>query len=369
VTERVFNFSAGPGTLPLPVLEQVRAELVSLPGVGASALEVSHRGPWFTSVIDEAEANLRELLAVPASHRVIFCQGGATMQFSMVAMNLLRGAAEPAEYVVTGSWSEKAVHEARKEGPVRIAWTGKEDGYVRVPDTEELLESLAGRAPFVHVTTNETIQGVEFPDTPVAPDASPLVADASSDFLSRPTDIGRYGLLYAGAQKNAGPAGVTVVIVREDLLARAPEGLPTMMDYRTYVEHSSLYNTPPVFSIYVLMLVTRWLRDEVGGLAAVHERNRVKAGLLYGVIDELPSFYRGHAESSSRSLMNVTFRLPTPELDAAFVAGAAAAGMVELKGHRSIGGVRASLYNSMPMEGAEALAAFMREFAARRSAG
>jgi phosphoserine aminotransferase len=367
MTERVFNFSAGPGTLPLPVLERARAELVSLPGVGASALEVSHRGRWFGSVIDETEANLRELLGIPSSHRVVFCQGGATMQFSMVAMNLLRGAARPAEYVLTGAWGERALHEAEKEGPTRVAWTGKEDGYVRVPGTEELLESLGGGAPFVHVTTNETIHGVEFPDTPVVPDASPLVADASSDFLSRPVDIARYGVLYAGAQKNAGPAGVTVAIVREDLLARVPEGLPSMMDYRTYVEHSSLYNTPPVFSIYVLALVTRWLRDPIGGLAAMHARNREKAALLYDVIDELPDFYRGHAEPGSRSLMNVTFRLPTTELDAAFVADAAAAGMVELRGHRSVGGVRASIYNAMPLEGVQALAEFMRAFADRQA--
>jgi phosphoserine aminotransferase len=367
MTDRVFNFSAGPGTLPLPVLEQLRDSVVTLPGVGASPLEVSHRGPWFTSVIDEAEANLRDLLEVPATHRVIFCQGGATMQFSMAAMNLLRGRGAPADYVVTGSWGEKAVKEARKEGEVRIAWTGKDDGYVRVPDAEELLDAIDDDATYVHVTTNETIHGVEFPDTPIVPDATPLVADVSSDFLSRPIEVSRYGLLYAGAQKNAGPAGVTVAIVREDLLASVPDGLPTMMDYRTYVEHSSLYNTPPVFSIYVLALVTRWLRDEIGGLAAMRDRNREKAGLLYDVLDELPSFYRGHAEPASRSLMNVTFRLPTEDLDRAFVAEAAAQDMVELKGHRSVGGIRASIYNAMPGEGVETLAAFMRGFAARHA--
>lgn len=368
MADRVVNFSAGPGVLPLSVLEQARRDLLGLPGVGASALEVSHRGAWFTSTIEEAEANLRQLLAIPDTHRVAFCQGGATMQFSMLAMNLLRSASTPAEYVVTGSWGTKALVEAEREGPARIAWTDEEDGFVRIPETDELAEALTGGAPFVHVTTNETIQGVEFPDTPVVPDATPLVADASSDFLSRPFDVARYGLLYAGAQKNAGPAGVTVAIVRDDLLTRIPQGLPTMLDYRTYVEHGSLYNTPPVFSIYVLLLVTRWLRDEIGGLAEMHGRNRAKAALLYDEIDAAPGFYRGHAEPGSRSLMNVTWRLPSEELEATFVAEAKGDGMVELKGHRSVGGIRASIYNAMPREGVERLARFMRDFRSRYDA-
>jgi phosphoserine aminotransferase len=367
MTDRVVNFSAGPAVLPVSVLEQAQRDLVSLPEVGASALEVSHRGAWFTSTIEEAEANLRDLLAIPATHRVVFCQGGATMQFSMVAMNLLRGAAGPAEYVVTGTWGTKAVKEAEREGQVRVAWSGKGDGFVRTPGAEELREALTERAPYVHVTTNETIQGVEFPDTPIVPDGSPLVADASSDFLSRPVDLDRVGVLYAGAQKNAAPAGLTVAIVREDLLATIPDGLPTMLDYRTYVEHGSLYNTPPVFSIYVLTLVTRWLREEIGGLDAMHERNRAKAALLYAEIDVAPDFYRGHAAPGSRSLMNVTWRLPTEDLERAFVAEAAAEGMVELKGHRSVGGVRASIYNAMPVEGVERLAAFMRDFRDRHA--
>ncbi len=360
--ERVLNFSAGPGVLPLPVLEQAQRELVAMPEVGASPLEVSHRGAWFTGVIEEAEANLRELLAIPSTHRVLFCQGGATMQFSMAPMNLLRGADRPAEYVLTGSWGAKALREAEKEGPVRVAWSGENERFVRVPDTEELLESLSGEAPFVHLTTNETIQGVEYPDTPVVPDTSPIVADVSSDFLSGPVDISRYGVLYAGAQKNAGPAGVTVVILREDLLARVPDGLPAMMDYRTYVEHGSLFNTPPVFSIYVLLLVTRWIRDEVGGLQKMHTANTEKASLLYDVIDESEGFYRPHALTGSRSLMNVTFRLPTTQQDAAFVERASSEGMIGLKGHRSVGGIRASIYNAMPAEGVRVLAGFMRRF-------
>jgi phosphoserine aminotransferase len=366
VTERVVNFSAGPGILPLTVLEHAQADLVALPGVGASALEVSHRGAWFTGVIEEAEANLRSLLAIPSNHRVLFLQGGASMQFHMAAANLLRGSGRQADFVLTGSWSEKALKEADREGAVRVAWSDKDEGFTRVPGTEELLESIDPSPAYVHVTTNETIQGVEFPDTPIVPDNAVLVADCSSDFLSRPMEVARYGLLYAGAQKNAGPAGLTFAIVRDDVLARIPDGLPTMLDYRTYAEYGSLYNTPPVFSIYVFLLVTRWMRDEIGGLEAMHERNREKAALLYDVLDETPDFYRGHAERDSRSLMNVTFRLPTEDLERTFVAQAAAQGLMELKGHRSVGGVRASIYNAMPPEGVAQLAEFMRTFAGTR---
>ncbi len=363
MTERIVNFSAGPGILPLPVLHQAQADLVSLPGVGASALEVSHRGAWFTGVIEEAEANLRALLRIPSSHRVLFIQGGATMQFSMVAMNLLR-AVRQADYIVTGAWGAKAAAEAARVGPTRLAWSGTDEGYTRVPAAEELLGAIDAGASYVHITTNETIQGVEYPDTPIVPDAVPLVADGSSDFLARPVDIDRYAVLYAGAQKNAGPAGVTVAIVREDVLAGVSDDVPTMLDYRTYADRGSLYNTPPVFSIYVVMLVTRWLRDEIGGLAAMLEHNRAKAALLYDLLDAFPEIYRGHAERGSRSLMNVTFRLPSEDLERRFVAEAAEAGMVDLKGHRSLGGIRASIYNAMPLSGVERLAEFMRAFVA-----
>jgi phosphoserine aminotransferase len=362
MSDRPFNFAAGPAILPLPVLEQARQDLVSLPGLGASPLEVSHRSPWFTSVIDETSSNLRELLAIPDGYHVVFCQGGASMQFSMVAMNLLRGTEATAEYVITGSWGSKAIAEARKEGTTRIAWTGADEGFVRVPGTEELLESVGNAPAYLHVTSNETIQGVEFPTTPIVADDVTLVADVSSDFLSRPIDVARYGLLYAGAQKNAGPAGVTVVIIRDDLLGRIPDGLPSILDYRTYVEHGSRYNTPPVFGIYIVMLITRWLRDEIGGLEEMHARNRDKANLLYQILDEAPAFFRGHAQTEARSLMNVTFRLPSEDLERRFIAEAAEQGLVELKGHRSVGGIRASIYNAMPHEGVEALAAFMREF-------
>jgi phosphoserine aminotransferase len=341
------------------VLEQVREDLLALPGLGASPLEVSHRGPWFRDVIAEAEANLRALLAVPEAHHIVFCPGGATLQFSMVAMNLLRGGGA-APYLVTGSWGRKAIAEARKEGEVLVAWDGGDDGYRRIPGADEY--AIAADAPYVHVTSNETIEGVEWPADPTVPSGVPLVCDASSDFLSRRIDLTRTGLLYAGAQKNAGPAGVTVAIVRDDQLERIPDGLPTMLDYRTYVEAGSLHNTPPVFAIWVLMLVTRWLRDAVGGLDAQLALNREKARLVYDAIDSSDGFYRGHAEPGSRSLMNVTFRLPDEDLDARFVADAAAAGLIELRGHRSVGGIRASLYNAMPLEGAEALARFMGAF-------
>jgi phosphoserine aminotransferase len=285
----------------------------------------------------------------------------------MVPMNLLRTFDGAAEYVVTGSWGGRAYREASKEGAARVAWTNEAERFVRTPRAEELLESLASDAAYVHVTTNETIQGVEYAGHPATPESATLVADASSDFLSRPMDVSRYGVVYAGAQKNAGPAGVTIVLVRDDLLARAPADLPTMMDFRTYVASQSVYNTPPVFAIYVLSLVTRWLLDDVGGLDAMLMRNRRKAETLYDVLDEVPGFYRGHASPESRSLMNVTFRLPSEELEATFVAEASQGGMVELRGHRSVGGVRASIYNAMPVEGVRALAAFMREFRDRHA--
>lgn len=361
MSDRVVNFGSGPATLPVPVLEQVRRDLVSLPGLGISPLEISHRSAWFGDVLAETEANLRALLAVPETHRVVFCPGGATQQFSMVPMNLLRGRSRPAAFLVTGTWGVKALREAEKEGEVQVAWTGTDGGFVRVPDAEAW--HVSPDAAYLHLTTNETIEGVEWPDPPGVPASVPLVADASSDVLSRPIDVSRFGLLYAGAQKNIGPAGVAIVLVRDDLLDRVPEGLPTMLDYRTFVSSGSLHNTPPVFAIYVVLLVTRWLRDEVGGLVEQGRRNAQKAALLYDAIDGSGGFYRGHADAGSRSLMNVTFRLPSDELDARFVGDATSRGLAELRGHRSMGGIRASIYNAMPVEGVESLAAFMVEFA------
>jgi phosphoserine aminotransferase len=360
--ERRWNFSAGPAVLPVPVLERVRDELLALPGVGASVLEISHRSRAFEAIVEEAERNLRELLGVPETHHVLFLQGGASLQFAMAPMNLL-GPDRTAEYVLTGSWSKKALAEAARLGRTRVVWDGAEHGYATVPDLGSL--ELDPAAAYLHVTSNETIEGVELPPGFEPPGGAPLVCDASSDLCSRPIPVERYGLLYAGAQKNVGPAGLTIVIVREDLLERAPEGLPTMLDYRTHARHRSLYNTPPTFAIYVLALVTRWLRDEVGGLARMHERNREKAALLYEAIDASEGFYRGHAAPEARSLMNVTFRLPSEELERAFLAEAAEHGLMELAGHRSVGGIRASIYNAMPLEGVRALRAFMDDFRAR----
>jgi phosphoserine aminotransferase len=363
VNERLISFAAGPAALPLPVLLEVQRDLVSLPGVGASALEVSHRGPWFEGVIDEAERNLRDLLQIPDTHAVVYCQGGATQQFSMVPMNFLRGDSRVADYLVTGSWGEKAVQEAERQGAARMAWSGAGEDYARVPTDAECAAALWKDAAYVHMTSNETIQGVEWHEPPSPPEGVPLIADISSAFLSRPVDVARFGLIYAGAQKNAGPAGVTVAIVDRTMLARIPDGLPTMLDYRTFVEGNSMFNTPPVFSIYVLMLVTRWLRDDVGGLEKQWDINRQKASLLYDEIDGSGGFYRGHAAPTSRSLMNVTWRLPSEALEKTFVAEAADRGMVELRGHRSVGGIRASIYNAMPIEGVQTLAAFMHAFA------
>lgn len=360
---RSWNFSAGPATLPLHVLERAREDLLELPGAGASVLEISHRSPAFDDVIGETERNLQELLEVPDTHRVLFLQGGASLQFSMAPMNLLGDGT--AEYVVGGSWAKKALAEARKVGATRVVWDGADTGFTTVPDLGGL--ELDPSAAYLHVTSNETIQGVELPAGFEPASGAPLVCDASSDFLSRPIPAERYGLLYAGAQKNAGPAGLTVALVREDLLERIPDGLPTMLDYRTYSESGSRYNTPPVFAIYVLMLVTRWLRDEVGGLGAMHERNRRKAAVLYDAIDASDGFYRGHAAPEARSLMNVTWRLPSGGLDSAFVAEAREHRLLELKGHRSVGGIRASIYNAMPLEGVLALRAFMDDFASSSS--
>lgn len=362
---RVYNFSAGPAVLPLPVLREAQRDLVSLPGLGMSVLEISHRSEPFDKIHQEVEANLRQLLSIPDNYRVLFLQGGSLLQFTMVAKNLLGDGALPADYVVTGSWGKKALQEAKLEGEVRAAWDGAATSYDRLPANDEI--KFSAKAAYIHLTSNETIQGVQFPAEPAfAANAggAPVVCDVSSDFLSRPIPVDRYGLLYACAQKNAGPAGVTVVIVRDDLLPRSPKSLAGILNYRTLAENNSLYNTPPVFAIYVTMLVTRWLRDEIGGLTKMAELNATKAGWLYEALDESEGFYQGHARRDCRSLMNVTFRLPDEALEKAFLKGAEERGLAQLKGHRSVGGIRASIYNAMPVEGVERLCDFMREFRA-----
>jgi phosphoserine aminotransferase len=353
---RIFNFSAGPAVLPVEVLEQAQRDLLSLPGVGMSILEISHRSKPFDEIIEGAEADLRTLGKIPGNYRVLFLQGGASLQFSMVPMNLLP-AGGSADYIVTGVWSEKAVKEAKRVGTVNIAASTQAENHVRVPRQDEL--KLDPNAAYVHFTTNNTIYGTEFQTIPET-GSVPLVADASSDIYSRPIDVAKYGLIYAGAQKNLAPAGVTLVIVREDLLARTPPSLPTMLQYPVHVENKSLYNTPPVFAIYVMRLVLAWLVKS-GGLEAVERVNARKADKLYAEIDRT-GFYRGHAAKDSRSRMNVTFRLPSEDLEKKFIKESTAAGLDGLKGHRSVGGLRASLYNAFPEAGVDALVQFMQEF-------
>jgi len=357
---RVYNFGAGPATLPLPVLKEAQRELLNFRASGMSVLELSHRSSWFSEIIETAQANLRTLLNVPEHYHILFLQGGASLQFSMLALNLLHSSSPPADYVVTGTWGNKALAEAQRQGQVNVAWDGKAEGYTRVPEQQEL--SLNADATYVHFTSNETIQGVQFQHAPLV-GGVPLVCDLSSDFLSRPLEVERYALLYGGAQKNVGGAGVTIVIVRDDVLATMPEDTPSMLNYRLLAEKNSLYNTPPTFAIYVVMLVTGWLLEEVGGLERMDELNRQKAQVLYEAIDHSQGFYRGHAQGDSRSSMNVTWRLRDTALEAAFVQQAQARDLVQLKGHRSVGGIRASIYNAMPSEGVQALRDFMDEFA------
>lgn len=364
LTQRVFNFSAGPAVLPLQVLEHAQRELLSLPGVGSSVLEISHRSQAFAEILSATKNTLRQLLSIPDEYHIIFLQGGSRLQFSMVPMNLLRGAGAPADYILTGSWGKKALAEAKREGEVNVAWDGSENNYNRIPADGDL--QLSSDAAYVHLTSNETIQGVQFPHEPNTGQV-PLVCDASSDFLSRPLDIGRYGLVYACAQKNAGPAGVTVVIIRDDLLQRSQASLPGYLNYTEHVKNDSLYNTPPTFGIYLMGLVGRWLLDEIGGLEQMQSVNREKARLLYDVIDNSGGFYKGHARLEARSLMNVTFNLPDEAANKAFLDGAEDCGLCSLKGHRSVGGIRASIYNAMPVEGVEQLRDYMQEFMARHA--
>lgn len=362
MTKRVYNFSPGPAVLPLKVLEQAQESLLALPGIGISPLEISHRHKWFDGVLAETKSTLRELLGVPSNYQIVFLQGGANLQFSMIPTNFLRESGKTADYVVTGTWGGKAKEEAAKEGTVNVAWDGKATNYDHLPAASEV--KLTPDAAYVHITSNETIQGVQFPANPTFGDA-PLINDLSSDFLCRPVDISKYAMLYACAQKNAGIAGVTICIIRDDLLERIPKNLPTMLDYRTHTKNDSVFNTPPVFAIHVFNLILQWLKNDIGGLAKMEALNKEKCGLLYETLDG--TFYRGHAKPECRSLMNVTFNLPSEDLDKAFLKGAEARDLFELKGHRSVGGMRASIYNAMPIEGVRALRDFMVEFRKQHS--
>lgn len=356
IVHRVHNFAAGPAVLPLAVLQEIQRDLLALPGVGMSILEISHRSATFENILAQAESDIRALAGIPPNYRVLFLQGGASLQFSMVPMNLLTGGAT-ADYIDTGTWADKAIKEAKKVGAVNIAATTASDNYARIPSQSEL--KLTPGAAYVHITSNNTIEGTEWKTLPDV-GGVPLVNDTSSDMFSRPIDIARHALIYAGAQKNMGPAGVTVVIVREDMLARSQKSLPTMLNYAVHAENKSLYNTPPAFAVYALGLVMRWLIGQ-GGLPAIARINERKAEKLYAEIDRT-GFYRGTARKEDRSLMNVTFRLASEELEKLFVKESTAAGLDGLKGHRSVGGMRASIYNAFPEEGVDALVAFMRDF-------
>ncbi len=353
---RVFNFSAGPAALPEAVLEQAQAELLDYRGTGMSVMEMSHRSGAFVEIAEQAEADLIELLAIPDEYQVLFLQGGATTQFAMVPLNLLDGAVR-ADYVNTGSWSSKAIAEAQRFCDVNVAASSGNSNFDRVPDPADWV--LSSDAAYLHICSNETIGGVQFHELPERSDC-PLVADMSSDILSRPIDVSCFGLIYAGAQKNIGPAGLTVVIVRRDLLGRAGAGVPSMLDYAVHAKADSMSNTPPTFAWYLAGLVFRWLKAE-GGLEAMAQNNARKANKLYDAIDN-SNFYRSPVAVDSRSWMNVPFTLPDPELDSAFLAGAEAAGLTNLKGHRSVGGMRASIYNAVPEAAVDALIEFMSGF-------
>src|SRR5947207_4698083 len=356
MTERIFNFSAGPAVIPVPVLEEAQRDLLALPGVGMSVMEISHRSKTFDAIIQDAEAGLRELLSIPKDYAVLFLQGGASLQFGMVPMNFL-SLDSSADYIITGSWGKKAIKEAQKFGHASEAANMADGGFTRIPGSDEL--HFDSTAAYVHMTSNETIEGVQWKREPEAGDV-PLICDASSDILSRPIPVEKYGLIYAGAQKNMGPSGVTLVIIREDLLPRIRDGLTAMLDYRTHVKDKSLHNTPNTWRIYIINLVCKWLKEK-GGLSEMQSENEAKAKVIYDCIDAT-DFYRGHADPDSRSAMNVTFRLPSEDLEKRFASEATALGLDGLKGHRSVGGIRASIYNAFPKEGCEALVQFMNEF-------
>jgi phosphoserine aminotransferase len=353
--DRIYNFSPGPATLPYSVLKEAAKDIVNYKDKGIGIIEMSHRSKEFMAVAEETEMLIRELLSVPENYHILFLQGGASSQFFMIPMNLL-GQGRKATYLNTGVWSKKAIKEAKLFGDIKVAWSGEELKFNRVPSDDEY--DVEPGSEYLYFVSNNTIYGTQFREFPKT--HLPLVSDMSSDIMSRPVDINRFGLIFAGAQKNMGPAGVTIVIIRDDFVEKANSDLPTMLKYRTHVEKGSMFNTPPCFAIYCVGRVMKWLKDQ-GGIVEIQKQNEAKAKLLYDTIDST-DFYTGHAERASRSTMNVSFNLPTPELEAKFVADAASAGLDGLKGHRSIGGCRASIYNAFPLEGVEKLVEFMKEF-------
>lgn len=357
MTERIFNFNAGPATLPLAVLEEAQNELLNFKGIGMSVMEISHRSKEYQAINSETEALVKELLNVPENYRVLFLQGGASTQFASVPLNLVSEDSH-ADYILTGSWAEKAYDEASKFVKTNVAASTKEENYTRIPQANEI--KVSDSPAYVHICSNNTIFGTQWQSYPDL-GAVPLVADMSSDIMSRRFDISKFALVYAGAQKNLGPSGVTVVIIRNDLLEKKPANVPTMLRYAIHAKNDSLYNTPPCFSVYMMNLVLRWIKNN-GGLVAMEKRNAEKAAYIYNAIDNSNGYYRGHAVKDSRSLMNITFRLPSEELEKKFADEATKQGMIGLKGHRSVGGIRASVYNAMSAEGCIALAEFMKAF-------
>ena len=354
--ERVYNFSPGPATLPPEVLQQASKDIVNYDNTGMGLIELSHRSKEFMAVTDNTEKLLRELLDIPANYKVLFLQGGASSQFAMVPMNLLGSGAKKATYLNTGTWSKKAIKEAKLFGDIDVAFTSEESGFNHLPENSDF--SSADDSEYLYFVSNNTIYGTQFSDMPKT--KATLVCDMSSDILSRKINVSSFGIIFAGAQKNMGPAGCTVVIIREDLLDKAPENVPTMFKYKTHADKGSMFNTPPCFAIYTVGLVLQWLKDK-GGVAAIETQNTNKAQRIYDTIDSSP-FYKGHAQANNRSMMNITFNLPTPELEAQFISEALTHDLNGLKGHRSIGGIRASIYNAFPVEGVEKLVAFMKEF-------
>jgi phosphoserine aminotransferase len=357
MANRIYNFNPGPATLPFPTLEQAQKEFLDYHASGMSVTEISHRSKEFDAILEDAKSLLHETMEIPENYKVLFLQGGASLQFAMVPMNLLPPG-QSADYIVTGSWAKKALKEAQILGNVNIAASTESDGFLRMPKLGEL--NLDPKASYLHITSNETISGTQWPEFPDSGQV-PMVADMSSDILSRRIDVKRFGLMYAGAQKNLGPAGVTIVIIRDDLVEKCSESLPTLLSYKTHVSKNSLYNTPPVFSIYMVKLVLDWVKAE-GGMKKIEEKNKEKARLVYGILDQYPDYYKSAAENESRSIMNVTLRMTSEDLEKKFIAEASSAGFHGLKGHRSVGGIRISMYNAMPLEGIEKLVAFMEEF-------
>ncbi len=360
--KRIYNFSAGPAILPEDVLKEAQENLFVLPGVGMSILEISHRSKAFDKIIADAKEGIKTLLDINDDYEILFLQGGASLQFAMAPLNLMPPK-NKADYIITGSWSKKALKEAKRVGTVNIAASTEEAKFNFVPKQSEL--KLDPDASYVHFTSNNTIYGTQFKTEPEAGNV-PLVCDASSDILHKKIDVSKYGVIYAGAQKNMGPSGVTLVIIRKDLVERSSDSLHTMLSYKTHVEGKSLFNTPNTFGIYIISLVTKWLKKN-GGLDAMYKTNKEKAELLYKCIDESNGFYKGHAEKESRSLMNVTFNLATEELEKKLIAEATAAGFDGVKGHRSVGGLRASIYNAFPKKGVEDLVSFMKDFQSKNS--